>query len=269
MSHLDDGTAALKSLVADVLSKRGILSKIKAELRSATYTIIQEQTTATPPPTRLTSITTSLSGRIAALLVHDFLNTAELKCTMSVYEPESHLDTAMLKSSSDILASELGLKPSSSPALVTLIDYLLDNRDAPKVATTISSSSVLHNVHAFGIPAAMPPKEPSVELPKAQAARPLKAKTLAELEQEEEEVAAAAVAQNHESEGDDETDSNLLNPCDDVDGLDKLQSLDANLRHKDAQHPQNSESEYLTTDHTISPSMSVGNMDHVEPVADL
>ena len=51
-----------------------------------------------------------------------------------------------------------------------------------------------------------------------------------------------------------------------MDEIDKIQPPDAMLQQKDHQ----SESEYVTTDHTISPSMSVAEIiDHVEPVVDL
>ncbi|KAI9002011.1 hypothetical protein BC832DRAFT_129807 [Gaertneriomyces semiglobifer] len=82
--------SSLKSLVSDVLQKRGVLGKIQAQLRSSVFAVLQESDEngleASSLKTR--AILASPQGRNALYLVRDLLAYLELEYTLSVFDPE-------------------------------------------------------------------------------------------------------------------------------------------------------------------------------------
>ncbi|KAJ3417210.1 sister chromatid cohesion protein 1 [Chytridiales sp. JEL 0842] len=124
----------LKSTVSDVLAKKGILSKIKAELRASIFSVLQEAGDGVEDSTTIpgASIVSSKEGQLALELVRDFLSFYSLEYTKSVLEPELGLTDAPSGSS----LSDFNLPPSDVPK--PMLIRLLENRN--KVDSTTSSS---------------------------------------------------------------------------------------------------------------------------------
>ncbi|WOL17981.1 protein TONNEAU 1a [Canna indica] len=93
----------LKTLVTRTLEKKGVLAKIRAELRASVFEAIEEEDRAivnedNVPPALLGScndrakqLHTSPSGRLLTALICEYLDWAQLGHTLKVYLPESNL----------------------------------------------------------------------------------------------------------------------------------------------------------------------------------
>ncbi|XP_039023516.1 LOW QUALITY PROTEIN: protein TONNEAU 1a-like [Hibiscus syriacus] len=93
----------LKTLVTRTLEKKGVLAKIRAELRASVFEAIEEEDRVIEkeeglPPALLGScndrakqLHASPSGRLLTALVCEYLDWAQLNHTLKVYQPECNL----------------------------------------------------------------------------------------------------------------------------------------------------------------------------------
>jgi hypothetical protein len=83
----------LRELVAQTLENKGVLSKIKAELRAHVFLALEEQDKSqgkqTPANAKLKSFLSTSDGRLAASVLREFLEYFGLHYTASVFEPEA------------------------------------------------------------------------------------------------------------------------------------------------------------------------------------
>ena len=152
-------TDELVSIVSCALETRGVLAKIRAELRANVFTAIHEQqgvdgrgdgrgdgkrTDAEVSPA-LARLQRSLVGRLALQLVHELLISANLDYTASVFAPE-----AAVKGESppdrQLLCDQLQLPHvgseggSREPLLVSLLRLHLDGANAPARAAAAAGA---------------------------------------------------------------------------------------------------------------------------------
>lgn len=100
----------LKTLVTRTLEKKGVLAKIRAELRASVFEAIEEEDKAVEkeeglPPALLGScndrakqLHASPSGRLLTALICEYLDWAQLGHTLKVYLPECNLQKDSWKS---------------------------------------------------------------------------------------------------------------------------------------------------------------------------
>ncbi|KAI8922888.1 hypothetical protein BC831DRAFT_473883 [Entophlyctis helioformis] len=84
--------AALKDTVSDALAKRGVLASLKAQLRAAVFTTLNDATPSAAPSVaaqRTASLAATEKGRLALDMVREFLQFCRLEQTLSVFNPES------------------------------------------------------------------------------------------------------------------------------------------------------------------------------------
>ncbi|KAH6927857.1 hypothetical protein HPB50_009365 [Hyalomma asiaticum] len=88
-----DEDMELRDLLFETLEKRGVINRIKAELRASVYLALDEQEGIRPfeRPAEQSDVLATEEGRLAASLVHDFLHSCNLKFTLSVLEPEAQV----------------------------------------------------------------------------------------------------------------------------------------------------------------------------------
>lgn len=115
-----DEDMELRDLLFETLEKRGVINRIKAELRASVYLALDEQEGIRPfeRPAEQSDVLATEEGRLAASLVHDFLHSCNLKFTLSVLEPEAQLAEPL---SRDELCSRLGLEQQKGPLLLQLL----------------------------------------------------------------------------------------------------------------------------------------------------
>ncbi|KAI8805609.1 hypothetical protein BJ742DRAFT_741095 [Cladochytrium replicatum] len=112
--------AALKGLVADALATRGVLARIKAELRASVFLVLQESKTGAkvslPRENQIANqLLAEQDGRIAVELIRDFLDAFELKSTLAVFEAEAEL-ARFGKGNYESIVNTLGISESLKPS---------------------------------------------------------------------------------------------------------------------------------------------------------
>ncbi|KAF2591196.1 hypothetical protein F2Q70_00040891 [Brassica cretica] len=139
--EMDDYTREmmdLKTLVTRTLEKKGVLAKIRAELRASVFEAIEEedrviQNSQGLPPAllgncndRARRLHASPSGRLLSALVCEYLNWAQLNHTLKVYQPECNLAKDSWKSELRDFSSnsgyELNRNGDSKPLLLDVLD---------------------------------------------------------------------------------------------------------------------------------------------------
>jgi FGFR1 oncogene partner len=125
---------SLTSIVSAALEARGVLAKIRAELRANVFAAIHEEEppNASASPPVLAAVRADSTGQLTLQLVHELLSSCGLDYTASVFLPEASLDEAIMPSR-DSLASALGLsRPAKGgePLLVSLLRSRFGGRDA-------------------------------------------------------------------------------------------------------------------------------------------
>ena len=86
---------ALSSPALPALEAKGVLGKIRAELRAAIFTAIDEQERSAGvhlANEEVQRMTQTPEGRLVTNLVREFLAFYDLDCTLSVFLPECDLD---------------------------------------------------------------------------------------------------------------------------------------------------------------------------------
>ncbi|GMG99371.1 hypothetical protein Nepgr_001211 [Nepenthes gracilis] len=131
----------LKTLVTRTLEKKGVLAKIRAELRASVFEAIEEEDRVIEkeeglPPALLGScndrakqLHASPSGRLLTALICEYLDWAQLNHTLKVYLPECNLPKdfwkAELKEFSSKNGYDLNRNGESSPLLLDVLEGFL------------------------------------------------------------------------------------------------------------------------------------------------
>ncbi|GAB2286752.1 Protein TONNEAU 1a [Dionaea muscipula] len=131
----------LKTLVTRTLEKKGVLAKIRAELRASVFEAIEEEDQVIEkedglPPALLAScndrakqLHASPSGRLLTALICEYLDWAQLNHTMKVYVPECNLPKdawkAELKEFSSKNGYDLDRNGDSAPLLLDVLEGFL------------------------------------------------------------------------------------------------------------------------------------------------
>jgi FGFR1 oncogene partner len=83
----------LRDLVAQTLEAKGVLGKIRAQLRAHVFLALEEQEAEKSRPSpvneELVSFSNTHEGRLVLGLVREFLEFYELSATLAVFEPEA------------------------------------------------------------------------------------------------------------------------------------------------------------------------------------
>ncbi|KAE9618575.1 hypothetical protein Lal_00047540 [Lupinus albus] len=130
----------LKTLVTRTLEKKGVLARIRAELRASVFEAIEEEDRVIEkdeglPPALLAScndrakhLHASPSGRLLTALICEYLDWAQLNHTLKVYLPECNLEKdswkAELKESTSKNGFELN-RNGDSPLLLDVLEGFL------------------------------------------------------------------------------------------------------------------------------------------------
>ncbi|XWS07879.1 hypothetical protein CRYUN_Cryun41cG0030400 [Craigia yunnanensis] len=131
----------LKTLVTRTLEKKGVLAKIRAELRASVFEAIEEEDQVIEkeeglPPALLGScndhakqLHASPSGRLLTALICEYLDWAQLNHTLKVYLPECNLQKdswkAELKDFSGKNGYDLNRNWDSEPFLLDVLEGFL------------------------------------------------------------------------------------------------------------------------------------------------
>uniref|UniRef100_A0A1J3FKY8 Protein TONNEAU 1b n=1 Tax=Noccaea caerulescens TaxID=107243 RepID=A0A1J3FKY8_NOCCA len=152
----------LKTLVTRTLEKKGVLAKIRAELRASVFEAIEEEDRVIEnneglPPALLGScndrarqLHASPSGRLLSAFICEYLDWAQLKHTLKVYQPECNLPKDSWKSELRDFSSkngyELNRNGDSGPLLLDVLEGFLkfekyDSEDATEAESSSSLES--------------------------------------------------------------------------------------------------------------------------------
>ncbi|XP_061999701.1 protein TONNEAU 1b-like [Rosa rugosa] len=131
----------LKTLVTRTLEKKGVLAKIRAELRASVFEAIEEEDKVIEkdeglPPALLGScndrakqLHASPSGRLLTALICEYLDWAQLSHTLKVYLPECNLQKdswkSELKDFSNKNGYDLNRNGDSGPLLLDVLEGFL------------------------------------------------------------------------------------------------------------------------------------------------
>ncbi|KAM7492120.1 hypothetical protein LguiA_035041 [Lonicera macranthoides] len=131
----------LKTLVTRTLEKKGVLAKIRAELRASVFEAIEEEDKAIEkdeglPPALLGScndrakqLHASPSGRLLTALICEYMDWAQLNHTLKVYSPECNLQPDSWKSELNDFSSkngyDLNRNGDSGPLLLDVLEGFL------------------------------------------------------------------------------------------------------------------------------------------------
>jgi FGFR1 oncogene partner len=131
----------LKTLVTRTLEKKGVLAKIRAELRASVFEAIEEEDKAIEkdeglPPALLGScndrakqLHASPSGRLLTALICEYMDWAQLNHTLKVYTPECNLQPDAWKAELNDFSSkngyDLNRNGDSGPLLLDVLEGFL------------------------------------------------------------------------------------------------------------------------------------------------
>ncbi|PKI74638.1 hypothetical protein CRG98_004965 [Punica granatum] len=141
----------LKTLVTRTLEKKGVLAKIRAELRASVFEAIEEEDRVVEseglPPALLGScnerakqLHASPSGRLLTALICEYLDWAQLSHTLKVYQPECNLQKDSWKSELKEFSSkngyDLNRNGDSAPLLLDVLEGFLKYENLTKGRST-------------------------------------------------------------------------------------------------------------------------------------
>ncbi|RKO90561.1 hypothetical protein BDK51DRAFT_43960 [Blyttiomyces helicus] len=135
--------ASLKALVSDVLSKQGVLGKIKAQLRASVFTVLQDSKTGkdTTAPTgndKVAALQATPQGRLALELVLEFLQYMDMDYTLAVFGPEISLpDEGRVDSLAVAAKLQLGGGTGGKPLLVRLLERESGSGDSMSAGSSV------------------------------------------------------------------------------------------------------------------------------------
>ncbi|CAN0909337.1 Protein TONNEAU 1a [Linum grandiflorum] len=135
----------LKTLVTRTLEKKGVLAKIRAELRASVFEAIEEEDKVIEneqdlPPALLGScndrakqLHASPSGRLLTALICEYLDWAQLNHSLKVYLPECNLQKDAWKAELNEFSSknkyDLNRNGDSGPLLLDVLEGFLKYED--------------------------------------------------------------------------------------------------------------------------------------------
>ncbi|KAL8193046.1 hypothetical protein R6Q57_027141 [Mikania cordata] len=163
----------LKTLVTRTLEKKGVLAKIRAELRASVFEAIEEEDKVIEkdeglPPALLGScndrakrLHASPSGRLLTALICEYLDWAQLSHTLKVYLPECNLQKdawkAELRDFSNKNGYDINRNGDSGPLLLDVLEGFLkfENQSQGRSnldsrARRASSSSIVGGLAPLG-----------------------------------------------------------------------------------------------------------------------
>ncbi|KAK1396347.1 LisH domain-containing protein [Heracleum sosnowskyi] len=142
----------LKTLVTKSLEKKGVLAKIRAELRASVFEAIEEEDRANEkdeglPPALLGScndrakkLHSSPSGRLLTALICEYLDWAQLSHTLKVYLPECNMQKdswkSELKDFSNKNGYDLNRNGDSGPLLLDVLEGFLKYENLSQAMNT-------------------------------------------------------------------------------------------------------------------------------------
>lgn len=142
----------LKTLVTRTLEKKGVLAKIRAELRASVFEAIEEEDRTIEnednvPPALLGScndrakqLHASSSGRLLTALICEYLDWAQLSHTLKVYLPECNLQKdswkAELRDFSSTHGYDLNRNGESGPLLLDVLEGFLKYTNLSQARTS-------------------------------------------------------------------------------------------------------------------------------------
>ncbi|XP_024524436.1 protein TONNEAU 1a [Selaginella moellendorffii] len=124
----------LKALITKTLEKRGVLARIRAELRANVFAAIEEQERADGDANafsliggcndRAKDLHSSQAGKLLSGLICEYLEWCSLDRTLKIYLPESNIPRGFSRAE---LQDKLGLNGTdeSSPLLLKILDEYL------------------------------------------------------------------------------------------------------------------------------------------------
>ena len=133
----------LTSIVTSTLEARGVLNKIRAELRANVFSAIQEQQGApdSAPNPALETLQRTGHGQVAAKLMHELLLSCSLDYSLAVLLPEAGLTDLELPDR-QALAGSLGLDAAGEePLLAQLVRMHLKSGGAPQPAAVSAATA--------------------------------------------------------------------------------------------------------------------------------
>ncbi|GMH13334.1 hypothetical protein Nepgr_015175 [Nepenthes gracilis] len=151
----------LKTLVTRTLEKKGVLAKIRAELRASVFEAIEEEdrvieTEEALPPALLGScndrakqLHASPSGRLLTALICEYLDWAQLNHTLKVYLPECNLSKDFWKTELKEFSSKIGYdfnkNGESGPQLLDVLEGFLKFENLSQARVTGRRMPTLEN----------------------------------------------------------------------------------------------------------------------------
>jgi len=133
----------LTSIVTSTLEARGVLNKIRAELRANVFSAIQEQQGAPDSASNpaLESLQRTGHGQVAAKLIHELLLSCSLDYSLAVLLPEAGMTDKELPDR-QALAGSLGLDAAGEePLLAQLVRMHLKGGGAQQPAAVAAASA--------------------------------------------------------------------------------------------------------------------------------
>ena len=117
----------LADTVKEALSRRGVLSKVKATIRAEIFHALEDKTVTMPDKPR--------EEYLASELIREFMSLSGLNNSLSVYSEENG-QPAEMAVDREFIGGELGVNVQDSmvgtasvPLLVLLVKHLLDQKD--------------------------------------------------------------------------------------------------------------------------------------------
>lgn len=149
----DDKEYELKDLIVQTLETSGLLSKIKAQIRANVFKALDDADKNDPKNDALQNIAAKRAlnapeGRAAASLVRDYLESANLDYTISVFDPELNSSVGLDKR--EKTANALKIKETDQTQdLPLLVEVLKNYSSAPKeTKKDIFSQKVIDSIKA-------------------------------------------------------------------------------------------------------------------------
>ncbi|EDV24535.1 FGFR1 oncogene partner [Trichoplax sp. H2] len=140
----NDEDTELRDLVAQILERKGVLGKIRAQMRANVFLALEEhdskenQSRSVNP--KLRSFLSTADGRLTFQLVRELFDFFELEYTQIVLQPEANL-TEQHFSSREMIARELNIidsEPSSEPLITKVIRRIPESPISPKRTSSIT-----------------------------------------------------------------------------------------------------------------------------------
>lgn len=169
-----DGLSGLKQIVSQTLEAKGVLGTIRAQLRAAVFTALDDQEKKAGvhlENPRVAALNSSPHGRLLNALLHEYFEFFDLDNTLSVFIPETSYNVAAYEGRAQ-LAKQLGIEPiqeakQQTPLLLQILsDRLNDTANPGANPNKDLASETGHWKEKERIAIAQsPPKQPLAPIP--------------------------------------------------------------------------------------------------------